>query len=120
MRLLRRRTLPDGRVEIFTPKMTDGYYTLADRAVDPQHNKAVNQFLVRDLEAVIARIRRGGVSLRMQGEITGQENLISARAIEIETDSPGVTQPGMSEEDDPFATFTEWSSEADDAAYGDL
>lgn len=23
-------------------------------------------------------------------------------------------------EDDPFATFTEWSSEEDDAAYGDL
>lgn len=120
MRLVRRRTLPDGRVEIFTPKMTDGYYTLADRAVDPQHNKVVNQFLVRDLEAVIARIRRGGVSLRMQGAITGQENLISARAIEIEETSPGNTNVGVAEDDDPFATFSEWNSEADDAAYREL
>lgn len=56
MRLVRKRTLPDGRVEIFTPKMTDGYYTLADRAVDAQHYMAVNQFLVQDLEAVVAPI----------------------------------------------------------------
>ena len=120
MRLVRRRTLPDGRVEIFTPKMTDGYYTLADRAVDPQHNKVVNQFLVRDLEAVVARIRRGGVSLRMQGAITGQENLISARAIEIEEAPSDSANGGVAEDEDPFATFSEWNSEADNAAYRNL
>ena len=117
-RLVRRRTLPDGRVETFTPKMTHGYYTLADRAVDPKkHNTAANQFLVRDIEAVIARIKRGGVSLRMQGDITGQENLLSAGSIEIEDDPP---ISGVAEDEDPFATFTEWSSAADDAAYKDL
>jgi hypothetical protein len=117
-KLTRRRTLPDGRVEVFTPmRNADGYYILADRAVDPQHNKAANQFFVRDLDAVIARIRRGGVSLRMLGDITRQPNLISAREIEIEED---LTSAGVAEDDDPFATFTEWASAADDAAYKDL
>ena len=117
-KLVRRRRLPDGRVEVFTPKRNaDGYYTLADRAVDPQHNKAANQFYVRDLDAVVARIRRGGVSLRMQGDITGQPNLISAREIEIEDDA---VAPGVTEQDDPFATFSEWNTEADDTAYKDL
>lgn len=109
--LRRRRTLPDGRLETYTPmRNADGYYILADRAVDPQHNKAVNQFYVKDIAAVAARIRAGGVSLRMKGDITGQPNLISASEIEI---------VGMAE-DDPFATFTEWSGEADEAAYGNL
>jgi hypothetical protein len=117
-RLVRRKTLPDGRVEIFTPKMTDGYYTLADRVVDPKkHNTAANQFFVRDIDAVIARLRRGGVSLRMRGDITGQENLLSAGAIDVEEDAAA---SGVAEDDDPFATFTEWSSAADDAAYKSL
>jgi len=117
-RLIRRRKLPDGRVELFTPmRNADGYYILADRAVDPQHNKAANQFYVRDIEAVIARVRRGGVSLRMQGDITGQPNLISAREIEVEDDA---APAGVAETEDPFDTFTEWSSAADDAAYKDL
>jgi hypothetical protein len=121
VRLTRRRTLPDGRVETFTPsKNDDGYYILADRTVDAQHNKAVNQFFVRDLQAVIARVKRGGVSLRMQGEITGQNNLISAREIEIEEDGAASPHSGVAEEDDPFATFSEWNSGADDAAYRDL
>lgn len=120
-RLLRRRALPDGRVELFTPKKNeDGYYILADRAVDAQHNKAANQFFVRDLDAVVARIRRGGVSLRMQGEITGQSNLISAREIEIEDDSRKPSEAASPTEDDPFATFSEWTSEADEAAYATL
>ena len=119
-RLVRRRTLPDGRVEVFTPmKNADGYYILADRAVDPQHNKAANQFFVRDLDAVVARVRRGGVSVRMQGQITGQPNLISAREIEIEEDT-AVPARGVAEDDDPFATFSEWGSEADDTAYKSL
>lgn len=109
--LRRRRTLPDGRLETYTPmRNADGYYILADRVVDPQHNKAVNQFYIKDIVAVAARIRAGGVSLRMRGDITGQPNLISASEIEI---------VGLSE-DDPFATFTEWSGEADQAAYGKL
>jgi antitoxin PrlF len=29
-------------------------------------------------------------------------------------------EKGTVDEDDPFATFTEWSSEADDEAYADL
>lgn len=116
--LIRRRKLPDGRVEVFTPmRNADGYYILADRAVDPQHNRAVNQFFVRDLDAVIARVRRGGVSLRMQGDITRQPNLISAGEIEIEEEAALV---GVAEDDDPFATFSEWNSAADDAAYKDL
>lgn len=107
----RRRILPDGRTEIFTPmKNADDYYILADRAVDPQHNKAVNQFFVKDIAAVVARIRKGGVSLRMRGDITGQPNLISASEIEI----TGVA------EDDPFATFSEWSGEADEKAFANL
>lgn len=119
-RLLRRRALPDGRIEVFTPKKNDdGYYILADRAVDAQHNKAANQFYVRDIEAVIARIKRGGVSLRMQGEITGQSNLISAREIEIEEEDPAARKASATE-DDPFSTFTEWTSEADEAAYREL
>ncbi|HEX3365292.1 hypothetical protein [Phenylobacterium sp.] len=99
--------------------MTDGYYTLADRAVDPKkHNTAANQFFVRDIDAVIARLKRGGVSVRMRGDITGQENLLSAGTIEIEEEP--VAASGVAEDDDPFAAFTEWSSAADDAAYKDL
>lgn len=109
--LLRRRRLPDGRLETYTPmRNADGYYILADRTVDPQHNKAINQFFVKDIVAVAARIRAGGVSLRMKGDITGQPNLISAAEVEI---------VGF-DEDDPFATFSEWSGEADEAAYGKL
>jgi hypothetical protein len=117
-KLVRRRKLPDGRIEVFTPmRNADGYYILADRAVDPQHNKAANQFFVRDLDAVVARVRRGGVSLRMQGDITRQPNLISAGEIEIEEEPQIVV---VAEDDDPFVTFTEWGSAADDAAYRDL
>ena len=113
--LRRRRELPDGRVEEYTP-MTNkhGQYILADRAVDPQHNKAVNQFFVDSLEALAARVRKGGVSVRMRGSLSGQPNLISAAEIEI------VNEEEMPEGDDPFATFTEWASEADDQAYADL
>jgi len=115
VRLLRRRELPDGRVEEYTP-MTNkhGQYILADRAVDPQHNKAVNQFFVDSLEALVARIRKGGVSVRMRGSISGQPNLISAAEIEI------VEEGETSDADEPFAAFTEWASEADDRAYADL
>ena len=91
-------------------KNADGYFILADRAVDPQHNKAVNQFYVKDLAAVVARLRRGGVSIRMRGDITGQPNLISSSEVEIVS----------STEDDPFATFAEWASSADEEAYRDL
>ena len=109
--LRRLRTLPDGRLETYTPmRNADGYYILADRTVDPQHNKAINQFYVKDIAAVAARIRAGGVSLRMRGDITGQPNLISGSEIEI----LGAT------EDDPFATFSEWTGEADEAAFGNL
>ena len=115
MKIVRRRVLPDGRVEEYLP-MTNkhGQYTLADRAVHPQHNKAVNQFFVEGLEALAARVRKGGVSVRMLGSITRQPNLISAAEIEI------IEEGDPSEGDDPFATFTEWSSEADDQAYRDL
>ena len=115
VRLLRRRELPDGRVDEYTP-MTNkhGQYILADRAVDPQHNKAINQFFVDSLEALAARVRKGGVSVRMRGNISGQPNLISAAEIEIVEDDE------MSEVDDPFTTFDEWASEADDQAYANL
>lgn len=114
--LIRRRMLTDGRTETYLPmRNADGYYILADRAVDPQHNKAVNQFFVKDIAAVVGRIRKGGVSLRMQGDITRQPNLISAAEIEIV-----VSDPRSGEGDDPFASFSEWSSAADDAAYGAL
>ena len=91
-----------------------GQYILADRAVDPQHNKAVNQFFVDSLDALVARVRKGGVSVRMKGDVTGQPNLISAAEIEI------VEEEDPTEGDDPFATFTEWASEADDKAYANL
>lgn len=115
VQLIRRRTLPDGRTETYTPMRNgDGYYILADRIVDRQHNKAANQFYLKDIEAVAARIRAGGVSLRMRGDITGQPNLISSGEIEILGDR--APEAG----DDPFVTFTEWASEADEAAYRDL
>lgn len=115
IQLRRRRELPDGRVETYAPmKNGDGYFILADRVVDPQHNKAANQFYLKDIEAVAARIRAGGVSLRMKGDINGQPNLISSGEIEILGDR--TPEAG----DDPFATFTEWASEADEAAYRDL
>lgn len=107
----RQKTLSDGRVETFTPMTNaDGYFILADRVVDKQHNKATNQFFVKDPVALIARLRKGGVSIRMRGDITGQPNLI--RASEVEVIAKG--------EDDPFASFTEWAGADDDEAYGDL
>lgn len=115
--LVRRRTLPDGRVDVFTPmKNADGYYVLADRAVDPQHNKAVNQFYVKDVAAVAARLKRGGVSLRMRGSLTRQPNLISASEIEIVEDA----HVRLDADGDPFVGFTEWSEPADEAAWRDL
>ena len=36
------------------------------------------------------------------------------------TDRGILIEKAPPEDDDPFATFTEWSSEHDDAAYGDL
>jgi hypothetical protein len=115
IRIVRRRTLPDGRVEECLPvRNQHGQYILADRSVDPQHNKAVNQFFVDSIEALVARIRNGGVSVRMRGSISGQPNLISASEIEILDDAE------TPEADDPFATFTEWASDADDKAYASL
>ena len=112
LHLVRRRRLSDGRTEIYTPmKNGDGYFILADRAVDPQHNKASNQFFLKDIESVAARLKKGGVSLRMRGDITGQPNLISASEIEIVSDDI---------EGDPFSAFSEWSSDADERAYRDL
>lgn len=115
LHFVRHRTLPDGRVEQFRPKQENGLFVLADRVVDPQHNKAVNKFYVRDPVAVAARLRRGGVSLRMRGEITGQENLISAREVEIEE-----TPSARKIEDDPFAAFTEWNEPEDEEAFRNL
>ncbi len=115
VRLLRRRELPDGRVEERTPLANrHGQLLLADRAVDPQHNQAVNQFFVDGIEALVARVRKGGVSVRMRGNLSGQPGLVGAAEIEIvkEDDAP--------EGDDPFATFTERVSEADDKAYASL
>lgn len=115
VKLLRRRELPDGRVEEYTPMTNrNGQFILADRAVDPQHNKAVNQFFVDSLDALVARVRKGGVSVRMRGNLSGQPNLISAAEIEI------VEDDDVPEGDDPFATFTEWAGEADDKAYAGL
>lgn len=38
----------------------------------------------------------------------------------IETDQGILIEKARVVEDDPFSTFTEWASEADDRAYGDL
>jgi hypothetical protein len=112
----RRRQLPDGRVEVFLPMANKhGQYVLADRVVDPQHNKAVNQFFVDSIEALAARVRRGGVSVRMRGNLTGQPNLISAAEIEVIDDGEEDGDVG-----DPFAAFDDWASESDDKAYADL
>lgn len=122
LRLVRRVRLPDGRVDEFEPALNaDGYYVLADLAVDPKHNVAANQFYVKDISAVAARIRRGGVRLRMRGTINPhQRNLIRAAEIEIEEKE---TSPGDGRGvpfKDPFLAFTEWASEEDERAYGDL
>jgi len=121
LRLVRRVRLPDGRVDEFEPALnSDGYYVLADLAVHPKHNVAANQFYVKDVAAVAARLRKGGVRLRMRGTLNPtQRNLISAKEIEIE-EIPEVAARIVVEEDDPFATFSEWSSEADEAAYASL
>lgn len=120
LQFVRRRTLADGRVEVFTPKLEDGLYVLADRAADPQHNKAINKFFVRDPLAVAARLRRGGVSLRMRGSITRQENLISAGEIDVEEDRLEAAGSRRDPDGDPFVDFTEWSEPADEAAWRDL
>ena len=123
LRLVRRVRLPDGRVDEFEPALNaDGYYVLADLAVDPKHNVSANQFYVKDIEAVAARIRRGGVRLRMRGAINPrQRNLIRAAEIEIEEEAPPVMAAtrGVPFED-PFIAFTEWASEEDERAYGNL
>jgi len=38
----------------------------------------------------------------------------------LDDDGVRIERGAPAAEDDPFATFTEWSSEEDDAAYGDL
>ncbi len=115
LRFVRRRRLPDGRVEVFTPKLVDGYFVLADRAVDPQHNRAVNEFYVRDPQAVAARLRRGGVSMRMVGD-SPAASLISASRIDIEDDQA----PSRDPDGDPFTAFSEWGESADEEAWREL
>lgn len=121
LRFVRRRRLSDGRIEVFTPKLVNGCFVLADRAVDPQHNKAVNEFYVRDPSAVAARLRRGGVSMRMVGDGPAA-SLISAARIEIEEDGGASEQivPGRDRDGDPFVGFTEWGEAADEEAWRDL
>ena len=116
LRFVRRRRRPDGRIELFVPKLVNGLYVLADRAVDPQHNKALNEFYVREPAAVAARLRRGGVSMRMVGD-GAAASLISAARIEIEEDGP---VPPRDADGDPFAAFSEWSEAADEDAWADL
>ncbi len=115
LRFVRRRRRADGRLEVFTPKLVDGYFVLADRAVDAQHNKAVNEFYVRDPRAVAARLRRGGVSMRMVGDGPAA-SLISASRIEIEDDELQALDP----DGDPFVDFVEWGEAADEEAWRDL
>ena len=117
LRFMRRRVLPDGRTEVFRPKMVDGFFVLADRAVDPQHNRAVNEFYVRDPAAVAARLRRGGVSMRMVGEGPAA-SLISAAKIEIVDDASDLR--GADPDGDPFLSFSEWAEAEDEAAWRDL
>lgn len=125
LRLVRRVRLPDGRIDEFEPALNaDGYYVLADLAVHPKHNVAANQFYVKDLEAVAARVRRGGVRLRMRGALKPhQRNLIAADEIEIE-DTADARSPLRAAagpvEDDPFAAFTEWGEPEDEEAFSDL
>ncbi len=121
LRLVRRVHLPDGRIDEFEPALNkDGYYVLADLAVHPKHNVRDNQFYVKDLAAVAARLRKGGVRLRMSGKLKPNErNLISAKEIEIE-ETPDPAQNPAPAEDDPFAAFSEWASDGDEAAYADL
>jgi len=115
MRIVRKKTLDDGRIEEFFPmKNKNGQYILADRAVDPQHNKAVNQFFVESEEALVARIRMGGISVRMLGSISKQPNLISATEIEI------IPETEAEAESDPFEVFGEWASAEDENAYRSL
>lgn len=38
----------------------------------------------------------------------------------IDADGVRLEKAAVREEDDPFATFTEWASEADEEAYADL
>ena len=122
VRLVRRVRLPDGRVDEFEPALNaDGYYVLADLAVHPKHNVAANQFYVKDIQAVAARIRKGGVRLRMRGTINPhQRNLISAAEIRIEEEAPSTTPVRGAPFEDPFLAFAEWASEEDERAYGDL
>lgn len=78
------RTNPDGSTEVYEPVMRNGFFVMADRAVHPKHNNKLNQFFVAEAEAVKARLERNdGVSLRMKGRSTGQQNLITASEVEI-------------------------------------
>ena len=117
LRFVRRRRLPNGRVEVFTPKLVNGCFVLADRLVDAQHNKACNEFYVRDPAAVAARLRRGGVSMRMVGDGPAA-SLISSARIEIEENR--VPPPARDPDGDPFSSFTEWGEAADEEAWRDL
>lgn len=116
IKFVRRRRRSDGRVEVFVPKLVNGCFVLADRTVDAQHNKACNEFYVRDPAAVAARLRRGGVSMRMVGEGPAA-SLISASRIEIEEDRAELRRDP---DGDPFASFTEWGEAADEEAWRDL
>ena len=84
MKIYRLLKHADGRTETFRPvKNEHGQYVLADRAVRDQHNLAANQVFVVDEASLVARIRQG-FACRMQGDISGQRNLISPDSITIE------------------------------------
>jgi antitoxin PrlF len=53
-------------------------------------------------------------------EIRERLGLKPGDALRYRITNKGIFIEKAVEEDDPFATFTEWASEADEKAYGDL
>ncbi|WP_174278409.1 hypothetical protein [Sphingomonas bacterium] len=77
------RRLDDGRIEHYFPDAnSDGFYELSAPSIGSEAHHKKNTILVASIELALHLVREHGLSIRMNGNLTSQRNLISASQIE--------------------------------------
>ncbi|HZY68592.1 MAG TPA: type II toxin-antitoxin system PrlF family antitoxin, partial [Devosia sp.] len=95
---------------VYVYTITPSLQTLAGGKEVPYFGRMITSKLTTKAQTTIPQPVRAALGLREGDEI----------AYEIEGRRVILTRAGSIAADDPFATFEEWSSEADERAYADL